>query len=74
MPCRFYTTWDRAPEGRTTGDTPVTSKAVNHAITPPVHDAVVGLFRVPSSRPRLGDAMMTPLLPRRHSNYLTPAR
>lgn len=38
----------------------VVDRAVNHTITPPTHDTVSRLFRIPSKTPTLSGAMMTP--------------
>jgi hypothetical protein len=47
----FHAIGDRVLEGHAAEDTPVTGKAVNHAITPPAHVVTNRPFCVLSSRP-----------------------
>jgi hypothetical protein len=57
----FHAIGDRVLEGHAAEDTPLTGKAVNHAITPPAHVVTNRPFCVLSSRPHWAESWWPPL-------------
>jgi hypothetical protein len=68
---RYHAAWDREPEGHAVGEAPVTGKAINHPITPHVHDTVERAISCPIKAAHAGQHHDGHLfLPGRRSNYL----